>query len=168
MTKFAKDFKVSLVSKVLSTPSRSVRSIAAEANVGKSTLHKWVYAAKNQHGIKANNLAVDVKRPCDWLAAQRLQAVIESAPLDGEALNRYCRGQGIYKHQLTQWKQTFMSDKESTQLSKQQLNELKVLREQNKQLRRDLLRKEKALAEASALLILKKKADLIWPVSEVD
>ena len=36
------------------------------------------------------------------------------------------------------------------------------LRARNKELERDLNRKDKALAETTALLVLKKKADLIW------
>jgi hypothetical protein len=35
-----------------------------------------------------------------------------------------------------------------------------------KELERDLSRKEKALAETTALLVLKKKADLIWGSGE--
>ena len=166
MTKYTRDFKASLVNKVLSDPGQSIRAVATEAQVGVSSLHGWVHTAKNQGSIKEDRSAA--ARPCDWPAAQRLQAVIESSVLDHEALNQYCRQQGIYKHQLIQWKQNFMSDKDATQLSKQQRDELKALRDQNKQLQRDLSRKEKALAEASALLILKKKADLIWPVNEVD
>jgi len=42
---------------------------------------------------------------------------------------------------------------------KAEFNEMKA---KNKKLESELRRKDKALAEASALLILKKKADLIW------
>ena len=45
-------------------------------------------------------------------------------------------------------------------------SENKKLKNENKQLALELRRKEKALAEAAALLILKKKADLIWGVDE--
>lgn len=40
--------------------------------------------------------------------------------------------------------------------------ELKEAEKKNKQLARELDRKEKALAEAAALLVLRKKAEAIW------
>jgi len=42
------------------------------------------------------------------------------------------------------------------------------MKAKNKKLESELRRKDKALAEASALLILKKKANLIWGESEDD
>jgi hypothetical protein len=47
-------------------------------------------------------------------------------------------------------------------------DELKTLRQENRNLKKDLNRKDKALAETSALLVLKKKADLIWGDLEDD
>lgn len=169
MTKFSKEFKDSLVSKVLYKPGRSIRSVALEAQVGVSSLHKWVHEAEG--GMTNGPLNQDgqiEKRPIDWSMAQKFQAIMGSITLNNEEINHYCRQQGIYKSQLEQWKLDFMSDKEPTRLPKQHANELKMLRDQNKQLTRELNRKEKALAEVAALLVLKKKADAIWPVNEDD
>lgn len=162
MRRYPKEFKEALVNKVIGEPKRSMRSVAAEAQIGISTLHKWVHECNNY--IQPD----PIKRPCDWSNTQRFEAILESASLDNEALNQYCRQQGFYRSQLEQWKKDFMTDKESSILSKQQLQELKQLKEQNKQLQRELYRKEKALAEVSALLVLKKKADAFWPVGEDD
>ena len=60
-----------------------------------------------------------------------------------------------------------MSSKQETK-EKKQASELKKLKGEIKRLNRELDRKEKALAEASALLVLKKKADLIWGVKKDD
>ena len=51
---------------------------------------------------------------------------------------------------------------ESTTKKQDNLSELRALRIENKQLKKEVTRKNSALAEATALLILKKKADLIW------
>jgi transposase len=162
MKRYPKEFKEALVNKVVGESKRSMRSVAVEAQIGISTLHKWVHESNDY--IKTE----PVQRPCDWSTSQRFEAILKSASLDGEALNQYCRQQGFYRSQLEQWKKDFMTDKESSSLSKQQLHELKKLREQNKQLQRELYRKEKALAEVSALLVLKKKADSLWVVNEDD
>ncbi|CAM4430161.1 MAG: hypothetical protein LEGION0398_MBIBDBAK_01336 [Legionellaceae bacterium] len=89
-----------------------------------------------------------------------------TATLDEAAIGAYCREQGIYHFQLTQWKETFMTQR--TEINKEIVAELKALREENKRLKKDLRRKESALAEASALLILKKKSEIIWGETEGD
>jgi hypothetical protein len=56
----------------------------------------------------------------------------------------------------------------NTRVPKEHKDEYKLLKAENKKLKSDLMRKEKALAEATALLILKKKAHLIWGEGEED
>ena len=133
MTRFSKEFKDFLVKKLLSG-THSLRSVATEAEVGISTLHKWAQDAKKLTTTEMANISPGTeKRPCEWNAAKRFEAVIESVSLSDEELNRYCRQQGIYKTQLEQWKLDCMSDKESSLSAKKMLNELKVLRSENKQ-----------------------------------
>jgi transposase len=164
MTKFSNEFKDALVTKVLGESMRSIRSVAKEAQVGISSLHKWVHEAKAKAG-EASIIARHVSESStSWSSAKKLQAVIETASLTDDAINRYCRQQGLYKNQLEQWKLEFMSERD--QSAKETANELKALRAKNKQLQRELQRKEKALAEASALLLLKKNLDQLWSVDE--
>ena len=164
MSKYSAEFKSEMVKKVLSSPNRSVLSIASEANLNGSTLHRWVKELKDAT-ISPDNL--NAKRPCDWTAAQRFSVLLESAAINPEDLGAFMRKKGIYSHQLKSWKVEFMTDKKN-QLSEKQLSELKSLRARNKELERELNRKEKALAETAALLVLKKKADLIWGDKEED
>ena len=49
-----------------------------------------------------------------------------------------------------------------------QSEEVRTLKKENKSLKKDLNRKEKALAETAALLVLKKKAQEIWGGPEED
>ena len=90
-----------------------------------------------------------------------------TASLDETATGIYCRENGLYAIQLTQWKNAFMT-KEPTIKKQDNLAELKALRLEVKQLKQDVKRKNSALAEATALLILKKKAALIWGEAEDD
>lgn len=73
------------------------------------------------------------------------------------------RKKGLYVEQIKAWKDACMNAnggvaKEAARLTK----ELKAAERTNKQLQKELDRKEKALAETAALLVLRKKADAIW------
>jgi len=78
-----------------------------------------------------------------------------------KAINEHGRTQGIYPHHLTQWKQAFMSAIPDNKTN-HYVTEIKQLKTENKALKKELTRKEKALAETAALLVLKKKVHAIW------
>jgi len=96
------------------------------------------------------------KRPEDWSSEERLTALQRTYNLAGENLNTWCREQGIFIHQLEQWKTDFCSQGDSVD-KREEARVLRTLKEENQSLERELLRKDKALAEAAALLVLQKK-----------
>ena len=98
------------------------------------------------------------KRPQDWSAAERLVALQESHGLSGEALQAWCRERGLFTHHLTSWKTAFCTAGEGAPAPR----EWRTWKDENAKLKRDLIRKEKALAEAAALLILQKKFQALW------
>jgi transposase len=154
-----KNFKESLVRKVLENPEKSISEIARDAHISRSALYGWVRQAK-ESTKHSSSVVHSIPQTVSWTTEQRFQTLMDTSTLSGEELNQYCRERGIYKQQLIQWRHNFMNSSDEKQ--KQQMKELKQLREQNKALQRELHRKEKALAETTALLVLKKKADLIW------
>jgi transposase len=164
MAVYSQEFQSNIVKKILSSPDKTITSIAKEEDISTSAIYRWL----NQH--KNTTLKVDEAEPCrpiDWEPSSKLKALQESFNLDGEELNSYCRRNGIYSHHLDEWRNDFMTSKKDS-LSDKQKAELKLLRKQNKQLTQELNRKEKALAETAALLVLKKKANLIWGDNEED
>ena len=96
------------------------------------------------------------KRPQDWRPEERLQALQESHGLTDEALNAWCRQRGLFAHQLAQWKSDFCAVTRSRS-GGDDSQTLRALKMENQRLERELNRKDKALAEAAALLILQKK-----------
>ncbi|ESU31645.1 hypothetical protein G3A_15530, partial [Bacillus sp. 17376] len=74
-----------------------------------------------------------------------------------------CRKKGLYREQIEAWSETCLNangrEFNQTKQLNQKLNEEK---KRTKSLEKDLLKKEKALAEAAAILLLKKKAQAIW------
>ena len=160
MEKHSISFKVKAVEQALQRPAEeTLAQYAARNGIGYSTLTNWMTQAK-QGKLTVTDTVVQERRPRDWSAAEKLQAVIESAALNEEDQGRYCRQHGLFAPQLTQWKQDMMrSPSEQTPALKA---ENRALKEELKQIKRELARKEKALAEAAALLILKKKAQAMF------
>jgi transposase-like protein len=107
---------------------------------------------------KSKGLATKEKRAQDWSAEEQLLALQESHSLSGEALNAWCREHGLFAHHLSGWKTAFCAEGKASPSAR----ELRVLKDENEQLKRELVRKEKALAEAAALLILQKKFRALW------
>ena len=85
--------------------------------------------------------------------------------MDQSQVSAYCREKGIFPHHVEQWKKEFTES--SPKPAPQSKAKIKQLTEENKSLKKQLRRKE-ALAEAAALLILKKKVDQLWETEEVD
>ena len=108
-------------------------------------------------------MAQKEKRPKDWTREERLNALLESAKLSEEELGAWCRKKGLHTHHLEQWRKEL-----SQEQPKEQDTEFKQLKRELKALKKELSRKDKALAETSALLVLKKKADAIWGDKEDD
>jgi transposase len=158
MRKLSRASQEAIVEKALARDGRTLTAIARAHNISRSTLFKWTKkylecSIIKQHKPGKINQALS--------ALERFEHLIATATLDEAGVGAYCREKGIYSFQLTEWKEIFMNQKSS---EKQQSNfiELKALRTENKQLKQEVRRKDSALAEATALLILKKKAALIW------
>lgn len=164
MSHLSLEAKEAIIQQALSRGDRSIRMIAEKNNVGLSTLSKWL--KRYRDGDLAANFESSRGAFSITTQAEKLSHLVATAALDNVSLGRYCREQGLYSHQLVQWREEFMNTPSNKKLSNPA--ELKQLKDENKRLLRELRRKEKALAEASALLIMKKKADLIWGESEVD
>ena len=162
MRKLSAEAKQAIIDKVLARDGRTVVEIAKLHNISYSTLQKWIRKVRNGDIIDP---VKSVKDNQALSLSERFTHLMATASLDETAVGIYCREHGLYAIQLTQWKEAFMTQKPD--LKKQDnLTELRTLRLENKRLKQDVKLKNSALAEATALLILKKKASLIW--GEVD
>lgn len=167
-TKFSQSFKNNVVEKVLTrAPEVTLEDLAKDYGIAKSTVGRWVRETRQTKTGDPETMTTKEKRPQDWNEAEKLQAIIESASLDDEEKNAWCRQAGIYAHHLSQWKQAIIQS-ERGQTGPENRAILKALKAENKQLKQELNRKEKALAETAALLVLKKKAQTLWASDEVN
>ncbi len=162
-------YKIQAVEKALSRSSEtSLQEIADSLGIGYSTLGKWISKSR-KHELEQVDpmMKTKEKRPQDWCLEERLKMVISCASLDEEKLNAYCREQGIYSHHVKQWEEDFANGHSAEKNMKSQ-TKIKQLNKENKALKKDLNRKEKALAETAALLVLQKKVNMIWGSEEDD
>ena len=89
--------------------------------------------------------------------------VVETASLNESELAEYARKKGLYVEQIKAWKDACMNANGGIAKEAARLNrELKDSQKERKKLEKELQRKEKALAEVAALLVLSKKANAIW------
>lgn len=160
MTTYSTAFIEQALVKAYSRGNRSIMSVANDLNVNHHTLRYWM----KKKSMMANGAEpVKEKRPNDWTFEEQLTALQESHGLTGEALQAWCRERGLFPHNLSSWKAAFCAGgKETTPKP----GEIKSLKDENVKLKRELVRKEKALAEAAALLILQKKFQALWEDAE--
>jgi len=150
---FSDELRESVVRKALSG-EMTQEAIAKEFGLGRMTVQSWLrkYRALGVEGMDKRE-----RRPQEWTAEERFAALMETHGLSEEELGVWCRRNGLHTHQLEQWRRDATVGSAGNQRSNEQV-ELRRLRQENQRLRKDLRRKEKALAETSALLVVKKKA----------
>jgi len=148
-------FREQALKKVYARGNRTVKSIALELNMNHYTLKNWMTTNKLFHPEKLRD---STQRPQDWPVADRLDALMKTYAMDQQALGAFCREQGIFPHHLKQWREDFATGSRT----KADLSRLRELKTTCQSLERELRRKDKALAEAAALLVLQKKYQALW------
>jgi transposase len=143
----------SIASKI--AESSSVEHVSREVGVSVATLERW------RADALANGSASGNQR---WTATARLQAVIATAAMDEATRSAWCREQGVYPAELDAWKQDAIAGLGEPRASS--AVEARQDRRRVKELERELRRKDKALAETAALLVLSKKIAAVFHEGE--
>lgn len=158
---YSEEFRKSVVQKILLRGGKTVEQICEEVGVASPTLYAWKKKYASAAGMKNAD-----RRPQDWSAAEKWKAVFEFESLSEEERGGFLRKSGLHSEHIEGWKKSMQASLEPALKDPSARAELSDLKAKNKELERDLNRKNKALAETSALLVLKKKADLIWGTGE--
>ncbi len=141
----------------------SVRKFAVQEGINLSTLYSW-QKQFNTSGLSVTKVSSSEK----WSSEEKFSVVLETATLSEVELSEYCRVKGLYPEQIKAWKLACIAGNTATK----QVKRIKTTPEQKsdknriKELERELRRKEKALAETAALLVLGKKFDAYWKQKE--
>ena len=141
-----------------------LKDLAVETGIPAVTLSRWKCQARAS-GVIYDRADMEKQHKCprDWSPAQRLRAVNEAATLSDEELGEFLRREGLHAHTLEQWRQDALAGLGASPRPGQ-----KGSSRRERQLERELRRKNKALAEAAALLVLQKKSRELFGEDEDD
>ena len=157
MARYGEAFRNRVVARLLLPESANFGVVAKEIGVSVQTLERWCEQARSRPG-----------RGRAWTAGGRLEAVIAAAAMDEAGKSAWCREHGVYPTDLDQWRlsaTTALADPEEARASPQATRQDK---KRIKELERELLRKDRALAETAALLVLSKKVAAIFGKAEAE
>jgi transposase-like protein len=161
---YSKAFRTLMIQKMTDPEGPSPVSLAEDIGVSRASLYRWVSKAgtldvtvnpEPPSFTESMQRLSNMKRPQDWSAEEKLAAVLEAASLSEEEFGAFLRSRGLHDAQLQQWRDQMLIGLEPKPAKRA---ESKRIQELEKELRR----KDKALTETAALLVLKKKAQVIW------
>jgi transposase len=164
MKTYPDELKASIIARMLAPNNAYVPELAKETGIPQDTLYMWRIKARGK--VKNHNAN---KTPSGGLSSEdKFNIVIETASMNQEELNAYCRRKGLYHEQIEQWRRQCTNANKPVAPTRADREKARQQERQIKQLQAELRRKEKALAETAALLVLKKKAQELWGDPEDD
>ena len=157
--RYSQKQKEAIVKRMMPPNNESVAPIAKEERISDVTLHKWRKEARAVGMATPGNGQTSDK----WNSQDKFLVVMETFAMNELELAEYCRKKGLYREQIEAWKRVCLqANGQALDQAKQLNGVLKEEQKHAKQLEKELQKKEKALAEAAALLLLRKKARAIW------
>lgn len=160
MVRYSSEFKEQIVRKMMPPSNQTVARISRETGIAAPTLYSW----RNQFRTQGHVVPASDTNPEGWNWKTKAAAVIATQSMNEAEKAEYCRKNGLYIEQLEAWESAFeVAEDFKSPTSKAQEA---AARKKVKQLEKELRRKDKALAEAAALLVLSKKVQAIWGTQE--
>lgn len=163
MNRYSPERKAAILKKLLPPLNMSVAEVSRQENISNVTLYTW----RKQLLEKGIVVPDSQSSPEQWSAEAKLAVVAETLAFSEVELSEYCRKKSLFPEQVKSWKDGFLnSQRPAAKPSKAELKAAakEALRDKREihQLKKELRRKEKALAETAALLVLRKKLNAFW------
>lgn len=155
MARYGQSYKDRAVARLLPPESAALDAVARDVGIGAGTLQRWRDEAQARPA-----------RGRAWTAGARLEAVVTTASMDEAGKSAWCRGHSAFPADVDKWRASCaaaLADPEEARASPQAT---RSDRKRIKELDRELLRKDRALAETAALLVLSKKVQAIFNKGE--
>jgi len=152
------EFKESIVQKITTPGGPTIMQMSEKTGIHHTSIRGWIKTYANFSSMKNTK---------EWTPEEKLEAIIKAATMPENERGEFLRANGLHSTDIEQWKQDIYSSQKP--VGRPKLDpELVELRAKEKDLSRDLKRKNKALAEMSARVILLKKSHLLFGVNEED
>ena len=154
-------FKQSVLRRILPPNTESVNEVSAELGISANTIYQWLKKARTSTLERDGEISPNRRGP-----KEKLKLLLEGMKVAEEKRGEWLRENGLHSEHLHQFEQEIRDI--VTDKNEKRKEEIRNLKKRNKELERELHKKEKALAEMAALLTLKKKASAIWGEKEDD
>lgn len=164
---YSETFKRKMVQRMLGPGAKSATELSKEVDVHQVTLSRWKREASTLTAMAAAKPTAPAKPKAARTAAEKLELVLAADKCSPEELGALLRREGLHEADLTQWREAMAAGLEETR-GGSAAGKSAVQSKRIRELERELHRKERALAEAAALLILQKKVRSIWADEDDD
>lgn len=156
MPRYSNERKAAVLSKLLPPSSLPVPEVAAAEKISEATLYNWLSQARSEGVPVPGSRASNAEK---WNGEAKFAVVVETQSMNEAELSAYCREKGLYPEQIARWRQACIGGAAGDGAESEPLRKA---RSRIKQLERKVDRKDKALAESAALLVLSKKFQALW------
>ncbi len=153
---YSNRFKQRMISELTGPGAISAYALSKKSGVSQTALSRWLREAGNIRTMTKSNKKL--QSPRDWPLEKKLRVVYESMALSDKELGEFLRREGLHEAQLEEMRSALedaLSNTKKKSTAKRRSSETKKI----KCLEKELARKDKALAEVTAILVMKKKLD---------
>lgn len=159
MHRIPNERKQSILLKMLTPDAPSIATMAQEEGISEATLYNWRQKLRQQ----GRPVPAPERNSTHWTAETKFAIIVETACMNEAELAEYCRGKGLCPEQVKAWRDTAVSAQDGHQEEQEEQQKTnRAFQKKIKELEREVDRKNKALAEAAALLVLQKKLRALW------
>lgn len=162
-TTYNESFKENAVKQLLSPESRGLKATASKIGIPTSTLYGW----KQKHANYSDMKKSKKQSINSWTPEYKLEAIIKTASMSEHEIGEYLRKNGLHASDLESFKEDALAGFKTVGRPKID-PEIVTLKKDKKKLEKEIKRKDRALAEYSARVILLKKSHEIWGEPEDD
>lgn len=169
---YAASVKARMVRRMMGPDPASATKVAEETGIPQPTLSRWLREAASIKDVSRRQppsspqrpSQTEPRRPQEWTALERAQVVLEASQLSEDELGEFLRRKGLHREHLTAWMEALEGALAQPPRRAGRSADAKRIKE----LEREIVRKDKALAETAALLVLKKKLAALWGEEDDD
>jgi len=162
---YAPERREAVLKKMMPPNAVSIAELSRTESISEQTLYGWRSKAR-----KEGRLMPDTDlTPHGWTSRDKFAAVLETATMSEAEIGEFCRQKGLHTSQLAAWRTACEQANDWDQATSAQMRSArKSSDKKTRKLEKELARKEKALAEAAALLVLRGKLDALYEKDEDD
>jgi hypothetical protein len=146
-------FKQKMIERMSGTDAESARKVSRDTGISQETLSRWLRLAHSLPLMPRSKRTTKV-----WSINEKIRVLSEATKVTGAQLTALLEREGLLLAEVEQWRLALDEEGRASKATVKRIGKLE----------RELARKEKALAEAAALLVLKKKVEHLWEDEDDD